>query len=118
MRFGVLGVILGSIIGSLCTADWYRPLIVFRKVFKVSVKKYFSKYLKYLILGLAYIGISVFITNLINFPNNIINFVLKIIACIIIPNTITLLLFYKTEEFIYLKNILIMLFEKIKRKKV
>ena len=71
---GVLGVILGSIIGSLCTADWFRPIIIFNKIFKVSVWNYFKNYLKYLLLGGLYMFISVEICNMIIIPNIFINF--------------------------------------------
>ena len=46
--WGVFGVIVGSIIGSICTADWFRPIVVFKKVFKVSSWNYFKNYFKYI----------------------------------------------------------------------
>ena len=41
---GVAGVFLGTIIGSLCTADWYRPIVIYKHVFHTSVVKYYKRY--------------------------------------------------------------------------
>jgi hypothetical protein len=50
---GVAGVFLGTIIGSLCTADWYRPIVIYKHVFNTSVTKYYQRYLLYVGLGLV-----------------------------------------------------------------
>lgn len=103
--WGVFGVIVGSIIGSICTADWFRPIVVFKKVFKVSSWNYFKNYFKYIILGFAYMFISVEICNMINVSNIFINFILRCFICVFVPNIITILLFFKTPEFKYLYNV-------------
>lgn len=43
--FGVAGVFLGTIIGSLFTADWYRPVVIYRTVFHAPVEKVLWKVL-------------------------------------------------------------------------
>ena len=103
--WGVFGVIVGSIICSICTADWFRPIVVFKKVFKVSYWNYFKNYFKYIILGFAYMFISVEICNIISISNIFINFILRCFVCVFVPNTITILLFFKTPEFKYLYNV-------------
>jgi len=105
-KFGILGVVLGSIIGSLLTADWYRPLAVYKKVFKTSVIHYFKRYIVYLGLGSIYMKICIELCNIISLNNSIINLIIKSIICIIVPNLITIILFYKTDEFKYVINII------------
>ena len=102
---GVFGVIVGSIIGSICTADWFRPIVVFKKVFKVSSWNYFKNYFKYIILGFAYMFISIEICNIISVSNIFIDFILRCFVCVFVPNIITILLFFKTPEFKYLYNV-------------
>ena len=116
--FGVFGVILGSIIGSLCTADWYRPIVIFKKVFKISSWNYFKNYIKYIILGGFYMIISVYICNLIIYHNIWVNFILKCIICIIVPNIFTIMLFHNTKEFKYLFNIVQSTISSINIKKI
>ena len=103
--WGVFGVIVGSIIGSICTADWFRPIVIFKKVFKVSSWDYFKNYFKYIVLGLAYMFISVEICNIISVSNIFINFVLRCFICVFVPNIITIILFFNTSEFKYLYNV-------------
>lgn len=105
-KLGVFGVIVGSIIGSVCTADWYRPIIVFRKVFKVSPWNYFKKYMKYIFWGIFYTLITSMICESITISNIYLNFIIRGLVCISVPNIITILLFYKTVEFEYLLNII------------
>lgn len=104
--FGVFGVVVGSIIGSLLTADWYRPIIIFKKVFKVSVKYYFKKYIIYVSLGVFYMIITYKVCSYITINNEFINLICRGIMSISIPNIITLILFKKSKEFKYLLNIL------------
>ncbi|WP_419725263.1 lipopolysaccharide biosynthesis protein [Terrisporobacter petrolearius] len=103
---GVLGVIIGSIIGSLCTADWYRPIVIFKKVFKVSSWSYFKNYIKYIVLGGGYMMTAAYICNLIVCSNVLVSFTIKCLVCIVLPNMITVILFHNTNEFKYLYNII------------
>lgn len=106
-KFGVFGVILGSIIGSMLTADWYRPIVVFKKVFKASSWNYFKAYLKYVLLGIIYMSITYYVCKYIVISNVFISFILKGVVCILIPNLTTILLFHNKKEFKYIKNILV-----------
>lgn len=114
-RYGVLGVVIGSIIGSLLTADWYRPIVIFKKVFKVSCWRYFKKYITYIILGIAYMIISLIICFYISQSNKIINLLIRGIICIIIPNLMTVIIFFRSKEFKYLYNIKNTLFKNLRK---
>ena len=49
--------------------------------------------------------ISVEICNIISISNIFINFILRCFVCVLVPNVITILLFFKTPEFKYLYNV-------------
>jgi len=112
-HMGVAGVFLGTIIGSLLTADWYRPIIIYHKVFHTSVKEYYKNYIKYILLGFANMGIAYGLCMLINTPIVIVNFVIKAIIAVVIPLGINTLLFYKTEEFQAIKAMSNRIFKKV-----
>lgn len=112
--FGVFGVILGSIIGSLLTADWYRPIVVFKKVFEVSSVYYFKSYLKYIFLGCFYMMISYILCDFIAIQNIFITFLAKCTICVIVPNSLTFILFRNTGEFEFIKDIIIQFISKFK----
>ena len=114
---GVAGVFLGTIIGSLLTADWYRPIIIYKHVFQTSVKKYYKVYLKYVALGLAGLAVSYCICSLISTPYALVNLALKAIIAALFPILMNVAIFRKTEEFKAILDMYNRLISKFKRNK-
>jgi O-antigen/teichoic acid export membrane protein len=96
---GVAGVFLGTIIGSLLTADWYRPIVIYRYVFHTSVRRYYRRYGLYVALGFLLIAVAYILTSLIWTPYTIVTFILKGIVAALFPVVVNTLLFRKTTEF-------------------
>ncbi|MGM9600383.1 MAG: lipopolysaccharide biosynthesis protein [Faecousia sp.] len=96
---GVAGVFLGTIIGSLLTADWYRPIIIYKKVFHASVSKYYRKYLQYIVLGFFCIAVAHWLCSLIHTPYVLCTFILKSIVACVFPLAVNTILFIRTKEF-------------------
>lgn len=101
-KIGVLGVILGTIIGSICTAEWYRPMIVYKKIFKANPKLYFIKYFKYLVLGCVYMGSAYALCSVVILEETVSQIILNGIISIAIPLVLDWAIFRKTTEFQYL----------------
>lgn len=105
-HFGFIGVFLGTTISTLTTVFWTQPMVVYKYLFKKSVKDYF---LKYIFLSGLTILLGILIRNLCNTlisGNGIISIISKGIICTLVINTIYIIIFYRTEEFKYLlKNI-------------
>ena len=114
---GVTGVFLGTIIGSLVSVDWYRPIVIYKQVLHTSVWKYFRKYIMYVLLGLGYMFLGVVLCGLINTPYTILNFAIKAVIAAGLPIVLNILLFCKTEEFRSLLDMAKRLLSKLKRKK-
>ena len=106
---GVAGVFLGTIVGSLLTADWYRPIVIYRHVLHTSVAKYYKKYGFYVMLGFGLIASAYWLTALIRTQNAFITFVLKAFLAAGIPVAVNTLLFWKTREFRAIKSMYIRL---------
>lgn len=104
--FGVAGVFLGTIIGSFLTADWYRPIVIYRTVFHAPVKLYYKKYLLYLVLGIAYVAFSYWLCSLIHMRNVYIGFIAKAGIALLVPLAFNCLLFYRTKEFDSIKSLI------------
>ena len=100
---GVAGVFLGTIVGSLLTADWYRPIVIYRHVFHSSVIDYYKRYVIYIILGLCNMAIAYFLCTLIDTPYTIVSFIVKCIIAASVPLIINTLIFCKTKEFSAIK---------------
>lgn len=99
---GIYGVLIGTLTANLCTYTWYDPLIIYKNVFKSSVKKYYLDNLKYLLVVFISGVITYYIINLINY-SNIIYFILKGLLSVVISSTIIILIFIRTKE---VKNII------------
>lgn len=101
-KIGLVGVFIGTLISSVVLPCWYRPMLIYKKIFKVSPLEYFIKYLKYLIIVVINILITSTLINLTCSTLNIFTFIIMLLISVIVPNIVILLLFWRSEEFKYL----------------
>ena len=104
--FGVAGVFLGTIVGSLLTADWYRPIVIYRTVFHSPVREYYKKYMLYVGLGGIYIALTYWICTWISIGNAYFEFAMKAIIAIGVPIVLNYILFHRTKEFDSIREII------------
>ena len=113
--FGLAGIFMGTTISSIAIPLWNRPRLVYKYIFNKDFKEYMYKYMVYALLTL----ITGFLTSfLASFLTDItfLNLVGRGIICVIIPNLIYAIIFYKTQEFKYLLGIINPFIIKIKNK--
>lgn len=96
--WGVFGVYLATLISRLLTQCWYDPYLVFYNVFKKGLKKYYFEYLLYALITFFSCMITNCIANITSFGNNYIDFLYQIIVCIVTPNILFLILFFKSNN--------------------
>ena len=100
---GIAGVFLGTLISTLTTDLWVEPLVLFRHGFHRSPAPYFLRYAIYTILTFAAGGLTWYCCSLI--PGvGILQLAAKLVICLIVPNALYLLIFFRTKEFRYLKD--------------
>ena len=105
-RWGLAGVFMGTLVSSIILPCWQRPYIVCKYALNTSSKDYFVKYFKYLSMVIVLtIGIS-FICHKFLLDTTIFNFILRMILCILVPNTLFILIFRKTSDFKEIVNII------------
>ncbi len=114
-KIGLIGVLLGTTFTRLVTNVWFDPYIVYRYGLKKSPFHYYIKWLCYLIICLADIGIVMAIMRLLAFKGYVAFFSSVIIATIAFVISV-LLLFRKKDEFIYLKRIVLQYLKKTREK--
>lgn len=112
-HFGVSGVFLGTIIGSLFTADWYRPIVIYHKVFHTSVMEYYKKYIVYIILGFLNMAIAYSLCTMINTKVILLNFIMKAFITASLPIIINSVIFYRTKEFKAITDMVKRIFRKV-----
>ena len=117
-QFGVIGIILGTIISTITCCIFVEPYILYKYGFKRSSKKYFKRYFKYMLIVIM----EAIIIILISIPidtmslNLVLEIAVKLILCLIIPNLINYLIFRKSKEGIYILNLIDKILKGIKSK--
>lgn len=113
--FGISGVLIGTticyIIGTV-----RRGKKVFKYYFKKSPNDYFVRLLQYVGVTIAAILSTYFLGQLIQINNIYIALLVKACICIIIPNSLVLLIYGKSSEFIYFKTLIINIMNKVRLK--
>jgi O-antigen/teichoic acid export membrane protein len=110
-QYGIFGVLLGTFISTMTTCFWIEPYILYKYGFNNGVKDYFIRYGKYSFVLLiasivTWLSCSIFSTV------TVLNIVGRLLICLLVPNIIFLVFFYKTHEFKYLYKIVTDLFGK------
>ena len=76
--------------------------LVFKEYFLTSCTRYLLRIAGCFTLFIMELAITYLCCSCISGMNEIISFVIKILICTIVPNLITIILFYKTDDFKYL----------------
>lgn len=115
---GLVGIFLGTTISSITLPVWNQSRLVYKKLFKKPLLEYFKQYFLY--VGIT-ITLGVLVTNICNIFNgnySFLSLVIRGVICVIVPNLILVLIFYRTDEFKYLYSIVKNIFESKINKKV
>lgn len=97
--FGVMGVLVGSLVSTLLTCFWIEPYVVFRFGFDKSLAQYFFQYLGYTLVTLV-AGLVTFVClPLITIPNTILRFSVSLLTVILVPNLVYLLFLHRLSLF-------------------
>ena len=103
---GIIGVFIGTLVSTILFSFWIKPVLVYKNIFKKKVSKYFLE------MGIKILGIISLclicdmLGNKVYSSYSILGLLIRMIICIIIPNTIFIAVYYKTDELNYLLNIL------------
>jgi len=100
----VAGVLLGTIISKIFIIYLYDIWLVHKYVFEEKSKYYFIKYIIRILFVCALGGLVKYICSLYNF-SPFINLIAMLGTCLIVINGLYLLIFWRTKEFKYWKNV-------------
>ena len=106
---GLPGIFIGTTISTICIPLWIQAKLVYNNVFNKSVLEYLKKYIFYMILTIVIAIPTTIICNYVSYLHDGVTFgmlVMKGIVCMLIPNIMYIIIFYKTEEFKYIWNII------------
>ena len=98
--YGVVAVLLGTIISNLLVAWWFDALIVHKHAFKKSPKKYYITYWLKFLYVCGFGALVKYITSLLPLTG-FVSFIVNALICLVVFNIPFILLFRKTNEFTY-----------------
>lgn len=114
--WGVFGILAGSAISRALTNTWYSPYSLYKYGFGMSVKKYYLRYLGFLVLLVVTGGVCWGICSVIELSSLMATIIIKIIVCSLIPNAFFLAVFSKGESLGILKDFVLRFVNKITAK--
>lgn len=101
---GINGVILATIISTVAAPLWVEPYVLYKHYFKQSLWRFLARYLIYtfitILIGGATYGICYLIPTAGAWW-----FLLRFAVCLILPNILYFIIYFKTKEFKYLLGV-------------
>lgn len=111
--WGLFGIMLATFIARILTNIWYDPYVIYKFGFNKNFLLYVRKYFLFLIcLIINYVICSTILSTII--VSNIFYLLLKMFICVILTNVVFLLLFVKSNEVKFYKEMVSNLLIKMK----
>ena len=103
IRYGVMGVLQGTVISTLGVAFWYEALVFFKVRYGKGVGKYLFCQLRYFVLAVLATLLCRALCAAI--PSSTLGaFLVRIAICLIAPNALYYICFRKTVDFAYVRE--------------
>lgn len=110
-RWGLNGILIATACSRLLTNVWFEPTVLIKKYFKESPISFFIREIKYYIIVI--LGcVLIYVLKLFFFELSVISFIIEAVLCFALTNLLFFIIFRKNEEFVDLKNRVLMLLKK------
>ena len=112
---GMNGVLISTLVCTVLINVPWGTIILFKNYFKRSPLEYFGKIILYIFITIVVGGITYFLCNLLPFYGWG-GLILKGMICCMVPNILLVLIYHKCNEYIYMKQLILKLGAKLKRR--
>ena len=102
-RFGITGIFLGTLVSTVTTSLWVEPLVLYRNVFYAPIKDYFIRFLSHTVVGVAVCAITTWLCDLVGY--SLVSLIPRALICLTVPNFLLFLIFHRTTEYQYFKQL-------------
>lgn len=106
LKFGIMGVLLGTLVSTVTTSFWVEPFVLYKHGFKSKCVKYFLKYVFYSLVTVVTGAICYLVCGFVTTHNLTLSLLLKGLICCALSGIILLLVYVNTKEFKVLFSIL------------
>lgn len=104
--FGLLGVIMGTIISSIAITSWQMPYIVYKYILKKSFREYVYNYFKNFIVLIIIVILTNYIGNIITINSIVLLIIYKMIISLFVYSIIIFTIYRKYDEMKYMLNLI------------
>lgn len=115
-KIGLVGVLIGTTITTVCISFWCEAWIVFKYYFKKTVFLYLARQFLYLLEIIVGSVLSYWIIIIIPF-NGLLGFLLKVAVCVFISIAYMIAIWHRKEEFRYVVGLLKRILMRLLRRK-
>lgn len=115
--FGLAGVFMGTIISGFALWFYSYPKFVYKKILKRNYFNYIKETISYIFMFFIIAGITYHISAFFLTDSSFIKLVMNLIICLIIPNTLIVIFYNKTDKFKYFVNLIMKGIKKTKNEK-
>lgn len=94
----VNGIILANVISIFVIPFWVQPILVYKRVLHRRPVHYYLRYAFYTAVTAVMVCVTLWLTDFIVVDAILVELFLKGLVCLVVPNAINVLIFFKTEE--------------------
>lgn len=105
VRFGIAGILAGTVISTMTTCFWIEPVLLFRHAFQTSSGRFFRDYAVNTVVTLLTLGVVWIVCAML--PAGIPAFIAKMALCTVLGNAGFLIAYCRRKEFRYFVQILL-----------
>ncbi|MDB5176817.1 MAG: hypothetical protein JWN75_485 [Candidatus Saccharibacteria bacterium] len=113
--FGLAGVFMGTICSNLVLHLFSYPKYVYTQLFKRSYKNYYLEFIEYLTIALTTGAITFALSRAITVHGALQQLIVDVLLSVAVPSIIFYLIYRKSDEFAYFKELTIKIVRKVKR---
>lgn len=94
---GIFGILISTVIARMVYSWWKEPLVLFNGYFGCSSKRYFVNYAIRFVLFVIVCSACCFLCEMIRISNVYVCFILKMLCCLLFPNIVYSVCFFKDK---------------------
>ncbi len=113
--FGLVGVFMGTICSNLLLHLYSYPKYVYTQLFKRSYKNYYLEFIEHLAIALSTGAITFALSRTISVPGALQQLMVDVLLSVAVPSIIFYLIYRKSDEFAYFKELTVKIVRKVKR---
>ena len=102
--FGLIGVLIGTLVSFILCSFWTKPFFVYRQVFERPFREYILFEGKKVVAAVAIASIVFLLQSLIVIDSLPVLFLIRLAICVLLPNLLLALIYFHTDEFAYIKD--------------